>query len=575
MIRIIADNIISPLGATTEENLAAVRKQESALKEHRHKGMPEPFVASLFDEHLPFEEGLIRSIEASVSEAAAKGCCIDPSSGDVVFIISSTKGNVHMLEQAYDASGDACMVPDDERMGYSAQKVAGHFGNGNVPVVVSNACISGLSAMITAGRLIGSGRYATAIVAGYDVQSKFIVSGFQSFKAMSPDPCRPFDGDRCGLNLGEAVASVIMTSRKDCNSGWVMAAGAVNNDASHISNPSRTAEGSVRAIQEVMQQTGTRAEDITCISAHGTATLYNDEMEAVALDRTGLAQVPVFSLKGYYGHTMGAAGLLESIITLHAVDEGWIPATRGFAEEGTSRKINVCGNETEILGDGKHRKTVLKLLSGFGGCNAAVIFKRDEPDMTSNETRSGICEKNREEPVLRKERTFALDSREGVNLTALYKERIGNYPKFYKMDPLCKLGFVVTEMLLEQESAETGRERFTECEDRAVVICTRNGSLADDISYVETIADEKEYYPSPAVFVYTLSNIVTGEIALRNKYFGETSCFVMDRKDPSAIEMAVATAFADKRIKSVVGGWLDYDSDGNFEAEVSVWEIEN
>ncbi|MBQ0057260.1 MAG: 3-oxoacyl-ACP synthase [Bacteroidales bacterium] len=561
MIRIIADNILSPLGATTAENLAAVREGRSALAEHRHEGMPEAFVASLFDTPLSFEEGLKLGIRAALADAEAKGRPVNPSAADTLFVVSSTKGN----------------IADFEPLADSARRVAQHFGNANRPVVVSNACISGLSALITAKRLLESGEYRTAIVVGYDVQSKFIVSGFQSFKALAPDPCRPFDGDRCGLNLGEAVATMVLTVSAN-EGGWIMRSGAVNNDANHISNPSRTAEGSLRAIEGALtlkdadgSQSVIAADDLACISAHGTATLYNDEMEAVAIDRAGLSHVPVFSLKGYYGHTMGAAGLLESIITLHAVEEGWIPATRGFEEEGTSRPINVSGNVREVaLGDdGKPKRKVLKLLSGFGGCNAAVVF-----ELQDNLSRPTVIDRT-EAAGLSADVRVTISS--PASLTELYKElkakdeANGNYPKFYKMDPLSKLGYIASEMLLEKEAAMTGCERFTAREDRAVVICTRHGSLADDLAYQDTISRADEYFPSPAVFVYTLPNIVTGEIALRNHYYGETSCFDNLDNDNMTIERLVRTAFADRRITSVIGGWLDYVDADHFSADLAVY----
>lgn len=378
MIVRLADNIISPLGATTAENLRAVAAGCSALAVHSCWGMSESFTASLFEEAQEFDSLLLRSVSAALRESG-----IDATSPRVGLVIASTKGRVTELETAgasatlKDKDGRVVIsaddVPEAERLGVSAQSLACALGNPNRPIVVSNACISGLSAIIVAMRLLESGVYDSVIVTGCDVQSKFIVSGFQSFKAMSPDECRPFDEDRCGLNLGEAVATLILARNEQPSAGqWMAVRGAIRNDACHISNPSKTAEGSMRAIMSVME--GEESDALACISAHGTATLYNDEMEAVAIDRAGLASVPVFSLKGYYGHTMGAAGILETIITMHAVDEGWVPATRGYAESGVSR---------DLMLSSEHRPTqkhaFLKLLSGFGGCNAAVLFRKNMP----------------------------------------------------------------------------------------------------------------------------------------------------------------------------------------------------
>ena len=548
MITLLSDNIISPLGTTTAQNLQAVRQGRSALAEHRFADMPEPFVASLFESPMGFEEGLIKTIGASLEEAAAKGGKIDASSEEVVFIISSTKGN----------------VMDFERMGVSARRVAEHFRNPNQPIVVSNACISGLSAQILAMRLLDAGYYRAAIVAGMDIQSKFIVSGFQSFKALSPDPCRPFDADRCGLNLGEAAASMILVRRNDsAEDDWILQSGVVRNDAVHISNPSKTGEGCYRAILQLQQlQQSQQHFRPTCISAHGTATIYNDEMEAAAICRAGLSDVPVFSLKGYYGHTMGAAGILESIVTLHAVDEGWIPATKGFEEEGTSHRIRVTTHEEVPQG-----REVLKLLSGFGGCNAALWYSK-----------SGLQtpKENDPDPI-----NLSLDFRIRLTqeevpqgLTAFYrqhKEQLGDYPKFYKMDPLCKLGILASELLLNRESAEKGTTRFEPREDRAIVFFTRSGSMADDRAYMETITDPENYYPSPSIFVYTLSNIVTGEVALKNHYYGETSCFILEEPDETLMLRIVRTTFQDSGIRSVLAGWLEFEDESHFEADLRIY----
>ncbi|MCR5394008.1 MAG: 3-oxoacyl-ACP synthase [Bacteroidales bacterium] len=535
-VRIIADNIISPLGETTDANVESVRQGRSALRVHRLPDMPEAFVASLFEQPVTFVEGMIRTIEAALDNARSRGISIDPAGDDVLYVFSSTKGNVAEMQ----------------RLGTSAEEVSTHFGSRRRPVVVSNACISGLSAQLLALRMLRAGYARYAIVAGLDVQGRFIVSGFQSFKALSPEECRPFDGDRCGLNLGEAAACMILTADDTVapGQGWTIRDGAVRNDAVHISNPSRTGEGCLRALQQVIDPECRP----TCISAHGTATLYNDEMEAAAIDRAGLSEVPTFSLKGYYGHTMGAAGILETIITLHSVCQGWIPATRGYAEEGTSHPVCVSGHKVPAQG-----RDVIKLLSGFGGCNAALRYSDqalDTPVRTIGpDALRTLCSVH----------LSPAEMPEGM--TARYKAQVGDYPKFYKMDPLCKLGFLAAEELVRM--ANDGADHS---EDRAIVLFTRNGSMADDQAYLETISSPDAYYPSPAVFVYTLPNIVTGELAIRHHYHCETSCYVLEEKDWSLIHNIIATTFQDRGVKSVLAGWLDYVDDEHYEADLAVYE---
>ena len=156
----------------------------------------------------------------------------------------------------------------------------------------------------------------------------------------------------------------------------------------------------------------------------------------------------------------------------------------------------------------------------------------------------------------------------GAMLTELYRAHVGDYPKFFKMDTLSKLGFVASEMLLKDE----GQERFAPREDRAVVLFNRTASLQADTNYQLTIQDPENFFPSPAAFVYTLPNIVTGEIAIRNKYFGETSFIVLDACDAHIMAQQLMNAFRDPMTRSILGGWLDCDDENHFEARLFLIE---
>ena len=376
MIVKIADNITSPLGWDTASNYEAVLDNRSCLKLHEGKwGVPEPFMASLFEDGAISERFTSLGGDAaaycrfeklcilSVAEALKQVPHLDISSNRTAIVLSTTKGNVEALDRDFGGAGN-------EYLGYSAQKVADYFGISTTPVVVSNACISGLCAQIVAMRSLESGRYDTVIVMGADVQSRFIVTGFQSFKALSQEQCKPFDINRQGLNLGEAAATVIYhrveDENKDC---WQVVSGAIRNDANHISGPSRTGEGSYRAMRAVLE--GFDLNEVGLVNVHGTSTPYNDEMEAIALGRIGLNNIYVNTLKGYYGHTMGAAGVLEAVLSMHALDHGIVLATRGYEQCGTSVPVNVSAQHRNTSA-----KSFVKLLSGFGGCNAAMLFKK-------------------------------------------------------------------------------------------------------------------------------------------------------------------------------------------------------
>lgn len=523
MVIKLADNIYSPLGATTWENYQAVMAGKCALKQY---SLPDGslYTASLFPEEQRHDDDTNTFFEqlciASASDAIARAG-IDPSSPRCRFFLSTTKGNVHLL-----ADGGTKRA----LLGTSAEIIRRHFGNPNHAVVVSNACISGLSAQIVAMRSIEVGLCDTAIVIGCDVQSEFIISGFQCLHALSPDECRPFDKDRCGLNLGEAAATIVYGKE---GNGWAAMSGAMCNDANHISGPSRTGEGSYRCLQAL----NIDKEQLAFISVHGTSTLYNDEMESIAIDRASLADVPLFSLKGIYGHTMGAAGVLETILSMQAVEHGVVFGTRGYNELGVSRQVNISAENRTT-----DKQSFVKLLSGFGGCNAAMKF----------------CYTDNITPIKPIPSIQSIPSIHSIRLTPssdelvdLYHTNIGNYPKFFKMDPLSRLGFVATELLLK-ESLKA---------DYGILLFNRSSSLADDMVFQATIQDRNNWFPSPALFVYTLPNIVTGEIAIRNHFQTETNFMVLDapHTDIMAAQIAIAAMHGPQ-----IAGWCDVDADGNY-----------
>lgn len=578
MIKVLSDNIVSPLGLTTEENLSSVESRKSELKLYEGKwGIPEKFMASLMPDGFNYLSGYTRweSLAILSIQQAIASTDIDVSSSRVVFVFSTTKGNIELLDQ---------QTPDIPAqriyLWEAARQVTTYFHNIQEPIVVSNACTSGVCAQIIAQRLLDNGLYDYAIVVGAEVQSKFIVSGFQSFKAVSSKECRPFDIERQGLNLGEAAATIILT-RSDANTdnaeGWFLIHGAIHNDAYHISNPSKTGEGAFRCLIDVMAQ-GVDSNDLAVINAHGTSTMFNDEMEAKAIYRAGLSDVPVNSLKGYFGHTMGAAGVLETILTLHATDKHIVLATRGFKELGVSKKIDVA-KDNRITD--KH--SFIKLISGFGGVNAAVRYVQAKPSNLTD--RHVVLKSEREEhktlSVKISPNAIEIDHNPirvygtGTEmLKDVYKRYVGNYPKFYKMDTMCKIGLLASELLLHDEYRlfdDNGHVVSNKTHSStAVVIFSSSGSISDDLDYYETIKMTYTYFPSPSLFVYTLPNIVTGEIAIRNGYLGETHFFALSEYEEHTIETFTKMLLNCETINNIILGWIDCFDNNSFQAEVKL-----
>jgi len=573
MVSVLADNVISPLGETSEENYQAVKEGKSAIHAYAPMtaGIPNGFVASLLSSD--FEELAFRSAQKAIDASG-----INISSTRTVFILSSTKGSIEKLGQTDD---------DKLYLGNIAQRIATRLGIQLSPIVVCNACISGLAAMILASRLLVSKKYDYAVVCGADCPGRFIISGFQSLNAMSAFSCQPFDIERQGLNLGEAAATVVLgreITTKSVNNGcrkqvWQIGHGYIKNDAYHISAPSKTAEGLYEALLKTMN--GIDKRNIAFINAHGTATLFNDQMEAIAIHRAELQDIPVNALKGYVGHTLGAAGIMETILCMKAVDDHTVLGTRGYEEVGVSGRIQLSS---------KHHSTIktsfIKQLSGFGGCNATLYaqYVGVKPQEFSDSKTNGGGSANISYSVKKKHRVhitpqgvwldgkvFAIDKdgKQSSLLTALYKQIIGNYPKYYKMDGLCRLGFIASELLLKAERDEGS---FTEDinKTRAIVFFNRSSSIASDKKYLASIVEKDNYFPSPSVFVYTLPNIVTGEIAIRNDYHGETSFYILPHKNEFLMQDIIETTFMDEQTTSVLTGWLDYEDSEHFEADLYI-----
>lgn len=279
-------------------------------------------------------------------------------------IVSTTKGNI-------DALSTAEIQP--YYPAHLAQTIANAIGIPTQPIVVSNACVSGILAVSVAKRLIQSGAFKHCIVLSGDLFSSFVFKGFQAFHAVSSLPCKPYDQSRDGITLGEATAACVVSSDKsifDSAIFQILGDSSIN-DANHISGPSRTGEGLYRSIANAMDADEVSPSEIDCISAHGTATLYNDEMEGKAFTRAGLASTPVFSCKGFLGHTLGSAGLIETLLTMNLASQNVVPPSLGYEKHGLSMPLNITTKTQQ-----KEIRIFLKTASGFGGSNTAVLFHK-------------------------------------------------------------------------------------------------------------------------------------------------------------------------------------------------------
>ncbi len=282
------------------------------------------------------------------------------------------KGDVEFIESR--AEGKA--KTDLYLAGHYRKLVAKTLGIEDSGMEINAACASSTMGLALAAQLISSGSHSSVLVCGADIVSRFSFTGFSALRGLSATVCRPFDKERDGLVLGDGAAALLLTDEETTKkegykpqarlSGWGIA-----NDANHITGPARDARGLIKAIRSAMDQAGLSASDVEAFCAHGTGTVFNDAMELTAVESIfGSRKLPLFSIKGAIGHTLGAAGAIESALSIKAMKKKEVPPTTGFINHEERTEGRVSSRPQNFPG-----KNILTTNSGFGGCNAALIFE--------------------------------------------------------------------------------------------------------------------------------------------------------------------------------------------------------
>ena len=485
----------------------------------------------LLDGFTRFESLMIEQIASVVSQSG-----ISLEERDVQLVISTTKGNVELLAENCENLAQEVFIYN------SAEKIANHFGAVNRPIVVSNACISGLSAFVIAKREIERGRCKHAIVVGGDVLSEFITAGFASFKSISPQPCRPYDAERDGLSLGEAAGAVVLTTEaKYADEARIrLAGGAISNDANHISGPSRTGVGLYYAMRNAMIEADVKSQDIGFVNTHGTATRFNDEMESKAVAWAELCETPLNSIKGFIGHTLGASGVVEAILCVEQLKQGRIFGTVGFISSDVPHTLQLSAAEQPI-----EKRCCVKTASGFGGCNAAIVLDAENRETLANPSPRKVIEVASYD-LPQAEEPFA------EFIRAEFKSFGESNMKFYKMSDMSKALYIAVEHLL----AKVG---FGDIEPnrRAIILANRASSLDADIVHQRVLNQHNPEGASPAAFVYTLANVAAGEMCIRHKIQGENTFFI-EQEDSGCVEQYAKELIERDCADVVICGWCDY-----------------
>ncbi len=375
---------ISAVGSGIEPLLAALKNNSSGLRALEKFNSPR-FQSQIVGSTSPwwgetpsspnFSENPAWHLAAEAlrqARAAANIVLKKISATRIALVLSTTKANITALELLSENQPCSETARRHLRADLLAEDLAKEFGAHGPVQTVSVACVSGLVAISQGAKIIQRGEADAVLVVGVDALSEFVVAGFTALKALDPLGCRPFDRDRCGLSPGEAGAAIILV-RGDFAPKTVIKIRAFggSNDANHLTGPSRDGSGLAQAIRVALDAAKLSPGEIDFIHAHGTGTPYNDAMEALALKTIfGNACPPVSGAKGMLGHTLGAAGVIETICCVLAMENNFFPGTPRLSSPADGAPESLVRESRSVTG----LKNVLKLNTGFGGMNGALVL---------------------------------------------------------------------------------------------------------------------------------------------------------------------------------------------------------
>ncbi|MEC3906100.1 beta-ketoacyl-[acyl-carrier-protein] synthase family protein [Tamlana sp. 2201CG12-4] len=388
--------IISSIGNTIEENFYALLNYKKGIApivniETRHKEAIK--VGEILQTNKQLAHSLNLPKNHNYSRTALLGCIaakeainqaqIEDINACRTGLISSTSvGGMDMTEkhfQNYNTDSESRKFISSHHAGDSTEKIAEHLGVTDYTTTISTACSSAANAIMLGARLIKSGQLDRVIVGGTDGLAKFTINGFKTLMILSDTDCTPFDANRKGLNLGEAAAYLVLESdtvvKQDNKTALAYIAGYGNaNDAFHQTASSERGEGAFLAMQKALAVANIQPEDVNYINAHGTATPNNDLSEGTAIKRVFGTTIPDFSsTKGFTGHTLAAAGAIESVYSILALQKNIMFPNLNFSTTIPELQMVPLTKVTK-----KHLEYVLSNSFGFGGNCSTLIFSKSQ-----------------------------------------------------------------------------------------------------------------------------------------------------------------------------------------------------
>ena len=390
-VGVVAAGVVSPLGFGLTETLDSLRNSRDCISPVTRFSVGQcrcKTAGQVSDDRLlatqaeaPRSRRLHRASHMMI-QALTELVAQEPHFEPELTVIGTTSGGMsygehyyRSLRQAGDLRHAATWIAN-----YPAQKpvidAQESFGISSPYQVIANACASGTNAIGHAFECVRSGRYQRVLAGGYDALSELVFTGFDSLQASTPEKCRPFDRHRTGMVLGEGAALLALENldsaqRRGAPVLAEIIGYGISTDNFHITQPDPSGIGPRQAMERAVQSAHVAENEIDYINAHGTATLFNDAAEGKAINRL-FNGVPVSSTKSMMGHSLGAAGAIEAVVCLLALQRQFLPPNINFRAADDDLDLNIVANESRpaVL------RTVLSNSFGFGGTNASILMRR-------------------------------------------------------------------------------------------------------------------------------------------------------------------------------------------------------
>jgi 3-oxoacyl-[acyl-carrier-protein] synthase II len=390
-VAVVAAGVVSPLGFGLSETLDSLQETRDCITRVTRFSVAEcrcKTAGQVSDERLLSNKGgraqrLHRASHMMIS-ALGEALAQSPQFKPELTVVGTTSGGMSHGEDYFRALNrhDSLRHSPTWIANYPAQKpvidAQEAFGISAPCQVIANACASGTNAIGHAFECVRSGRYQRVLTGGYDALSELVFVGFESLQASTPEKCRPFDRGRTGMVLGEGAAILALENLDAARSRGARVLAEVigygmSNDNFHLTQPDPSGIGPRRAMERALESAQISAGAIDYINAHGTATLFNDAAEGKAISEL-FGRVPVSSTKGMMGHSLGAAGAIEVIVCLLALQRQFLPGNINFRAPDENIDLNIIANKARPAA----LRTVLSNSFGFGGTNASIVIGKFE-----------------------------------------------------------------------------------------------------------------------------------------------------------------------------------------------------